>query len=352
MKIIIDISSLNPLALKRGVGNYYFHLIKALALLKDNNSYLLRERKNQNFKEAGLIHFPFFDPFFPTLPVFTKKPFVITIHDLIPLIFPKHYPVGIKGKLIWQRQKFLVKKAKAVITDSQKSKEDIIKILNYRQDRIFPIYLAADKEFRKIKIKKKDIRELEKKYHLPQKFLLYVGDINWNKNLTGLIRAFFEFRKYNKKIKLVLIGEAFKNKNLAESRHIDNLIFKLGLSSSVFRLGYLPLRDLIKIYNLALFYIQPSFYEGFGLPVLEAISCGCPVICSNQASIPEIAGNAALYFNPYSKTDLFKKLLFLSKNRNKRRILSHIGLKQAKKFSWEKTALQTREVYEKILAEV
>ncbi len=348
MKVVIDISLLHPAALKRGVGFYSLNLFQALKNLGDKNQYFLKKGKDISFS-PDLVHYPFFDPFFLTLPCLIRKKAIVTIHDLTPLKFPQHYPSGVKGKIKWQMQKRLVKNAKAIITDSHNSKKDTVEIIGYPQERIFPIYLAADDNFQPLKMKQLMIKRLREKYHLPEKFLFYVGDLNWNKNIKGLIRAFGEVGNKDKDLSLVLAGPAFENQDLRELKELKDLIEILGLVKRVLILGFIPAKDLVIIYNLAKLYIQPSFYEGFGLPVLEAMSCGCPVLSSNQGSLPEIGGQAVAYFYPFKENDLENNLSSLLKNKNKLKDLKKRGLMQAKKFSWRKTALETREVYEKII---
>lgn len=348
MKVLIDISKIHPYALKRGVGSYALNLVKSLKELpKDNNEYFL-QRDKQDYQKIDIIHLPFFDPFFLTLPIIRNKPTIITIHDLIPLKFPKHYPAGIKGKIKGYMQRLLVSKVQAIITDSISSKKDIVKIMNYPQEKIYSIYLAAGEEFKQLTGNWQ--LAIKEKYHLPDTFLLYVGDANWNKNISGLLKAFYDVKTTDSKLKIILIGSAFKNDNLLELQEIKKLIKKLNIEKEVKLLGFVPIEDLVAIYNLAALYIQPSFDEGFGLPILEAMSCGCPVLSSNQGSLPEVGGQAVEYFNPNKNGELVKKLIFLMNNKNKLNSLKILGLRQAKNFSWLKTAAETKKVYEAILS--
>lgn len=349
-KIIIDIFQLHPQALKRGVGIYALSLYQGLKALKDGNEYCLKKNKGRekSGKKANLIHYPYFDPFFLTLPCRGRIPVVVTVHDLTPLKFPSHYPAGIKGRIKWQRQKYLLKKVDAIITDSQNSKKDIVEIIGYPENKIFSIPLAVSNEFRKLENGNWELG-IKGKYHLPDVFLLYVGDLNWNKNVKSLVKTFYKLKDVDQNLKLVLIGSAFNNKSLKELKMLKKQIKRLKLNNDVKLFGFIPTKDLVKIYNLAILYIQPSFYEGFGLPVLEAMSCGCPVLSSNQASLPEVGGKAVEYFNPFKKDDLEMKLKSLVKNKLKLKKISKLGLKQAQKFSWKKTAEQTAKVYQKVL---
>ena len=176
MKVVFDIQRLHPLALKRGVGFYTENLVKALNNLEDSNEYILSQKrlKNINF---DLIHYPFFDPFFLTLPFLKKKPAIVTIHDLTLIKFPKQYQPGLKGKAKFIIQNLSLKNISAVITDSINSKKDILKILRIPENKVHVVYLAADKNFKKLANNKWEVKVREK-YHLPNKFILYVGDLN------------------------------------------------------------------------------------------------------------------------------------------------------------------------------
>lgn len=345
-KILIDISRLHPLALKRGVGIYATSLFTQLKRSANQRQYILKKDKQSSAINIDLVHYPFFDPFFLTLKPDVKTPFLVTVHDLIPLKFPQHYPAGVKGRLKFLVQKFWLKKAQVIITDSQNSQKDIVQILGYPAKKVFSIPLAVSKEFKQIK-QSKALDKIKKKYKLGPKFILYVGDLNWNKNLSGLLQAFSQLNDLS--LKLVLVGKAFEQKKLLPLQKLERLMVQLNIKDRIIKLGFIPNKELALIYNLALFYIQPSFYEGFGLPVLEAMSCGCSVLSSNQASLPEIGGQAVLYFNPYKSNDLTNKMKFLLDKGKTRKQLEQKGIKQSQKFSWEQTAKETEKIYQKVL---
>lgn len=355
VKVAIDISRLHPEAMKRGVGFYAQNLSKALKRLNDSNQYTLKKFTREK-TEADIIHFPYFDPFFLSLPAVRKQPTVVTIHDFTPLKFPQHFPSGFRGGIKWYIQKQIVKRVSAIVTDSYNSKKDIEKIVGYPAEKIFPIYLAADESFRKIQ-SASILRSIEAKYKLPAQFILYVGDLNWNKNVKSLVKAFNKLKAQNSKLKakiqnlkLVFAGSAFKNDELVELREVKKLTKDIKIENDIRLLGFVPTKDLIAVYNLAILYVQPSFYEGFGLPVLEAMACGCPVLSSSKASLPEVGGQAVEYFDPLIKQGLEDKLINLIGDSDKLKFLRIQGLKQASKFSWKKTALETRKVYEEILS--
>jgi len=356
MKIAIDVSSLKNTNQYRGVGIYTDLLIKSFRLLKiPGFSFQMVEEKKFP-QDCDLIHYPFFDLFFLTLPIKKLKPTVVTIHDVIPLVFPEHFLVGLRGSLKFQIQKKSLKNVKAVITDSENSKRDIFKYLNYPKEKIFVVPLAPADDFKKLEIGNWKL-EIKQKYQLPDNFVLYVGDVNYNKNIPGLIKAFSRFllqtseHSSRSSFKLVLVGKAFLDENLKEAKEILQLINSLKLSKKIVRLGWIPTEDLVGIYNLATVYCQPSFYEGFGLPVLEAMACGCPVVSAKTSSLPEACGDAAIMVNPYNPEDIARGIKEVLYDISIYDILRKKGLEWVKNFSWEKVAKETYEVYQKVVRE-
>jgi len=342
----------------RGIGTYFNNLVKALEKLSTVN-FQLSTIKNIP-ENVDIVHFPYFDPFFLTLPIIKKKPTVTTVHDLTPIVFPDKFPPGIRGKIRWQIQKYSLRKSSAIITDSENSKRDIVRLTGFPKDKIFVVYLASAPEFRLIKDALL-LRSIREKYHLPEKFVLYVGDVNYSKNISGLIKAFKRYTSEvspraelggpsTSEVKLVLVGKAFKDERLKETREIIKLIEFLDLTKKVTRLGFLPIEDLAAIYNLAIIYVQPSFYEGFGLPVLEAMACGVPVVCARVASLPEVTGAAAILVDPKNEEEIMAAInKVLSLSPRERQEMAKKSLTQAKKFSWEKTTQKTLEVYKKVI---
>jgi glycosyltransferase involved in cell wall biosynthesis len=350
MKVAIDATPLETGHKKRGIGIYTKNLIETLRKVDKDNEYILFTR-GQELPEVDLIHYPYFDLFFLTLPLFKKYPTVVTIYDVIPLIFWREFNPGFRAALKFQIQKFSLKNVARIITISQCSKKDIQKYLSVPADKIDVTYLAADSIFKPIDNKEK-LEETRKKYNLPQKFILYVGDVNYNKNLPRLFEAMAQVS-----VSLVIVGEAAKNEKLPEVRVLMKLAKKLSIEKQILRLGFVSDSDLVTIYNLAACYIQPSLYEGFGLPVLEAMACGTPVVCSNISSLPEIAGETAVYVDPESAESVasgIEKILrcpradyeTIDYETMKKKFQEH-----AKKFSWEKTARDTIKVYEKTIGD-
>ena len=342
MKIALDISPLKTGHQFRGIGVYTQNLKKAFKESKIPNLKIDLIEDGKISQDCNLIHYPYFDLFFLTLPFKKAKPSVVTIHDVIPLVFPENYKPGLRGTLKFQLQKLSLKGVKGVITDSENSKNDIFKYLNYPKERIYVVSLAPAPYFKVIK-EESILKRISEKYNLPENFVLYVGDVNYNKNIPGLIKAFAGLKG---DLSLVLTGKAFLEDDLRENQEITKLIKTLKLEKKVIRLGFLTTEDLVVLYNLAAVYCQPSFYEGFGLPVLEAMACGCPVVAANTSSLPEICGPAAIMVDPHNINDMIKGL---QEALLKKEELKEKGFAQVRKFSWEKTAKKTYEIYQKVV---
>lgn len=359
MRVAINTLPLATAHRVRGVGYYTEHLLQGM---KDESSIEVIEfTKSADLKRTkiDLVHYPWFDFFFHTLPI--KKPFptVVTIHDAIPLVFKERYPLGIKGKINFILQKISLMGCRFFITDSLASKKDIIKHLSVRSDKIEVIPLAADKSFRVLgEIK---LIQTRRKYNLPSRFLLYVGDANWVKNLPFLVESFRQICQEPNlaDVKLVLVGGVFLKKvedidhpELESLKDVNRKIKEYGLEDRVIRPGNVNGEDLVAFFNLATVYIQPSLYEGFGLPLLQAFSCGTPVVSSDRGSLPEVGGNAAIYFNP-SNVNQFKIILEeVLEDKALRNKLSKLGMEQAERFSWEKVIEDTQAVYKKVIGNV
>lgn len=352
MKVAINILPLKNANKYRGVGYYTLNLLESFK--KESDIEILEFSDIAELNDVDLVHYPFFDLFFHTLPIKKLFPTVVTVHDLIPLIFSKKYPVGLKGRINFYLQRFALQNCKFIITDSDASKEDITRLLKIKDKKIVTIPLATDSSF-KILSDAEPLR-VKRKYNLPDRFLLFVGDANYSKNLPFLIKGFNKLIKQSgfKNLKLVLIGGVFLRKvegidhpELVSLKQVNRLIEELKIQDKVIRPGNVGNEELVAFYNLAKVYIQPSLYEGFGLPTLQAFSCGTPVISSNAGSLIEVGGNAAVYFDPTDLGQLVAVTGEVLKNKSLRAKLSKLGLAQSAKFSWEKVARQTMQVYSK-----
>lgn len=348
VKIAIDISPLIDANSQRGVGYFAKNLVPALQQeIKTNPDYQnwslsLVKKTPPSDTNYDLIHYPFFDPFHLTLPTKKSTPTIITIYDLMPRQFKKHYPVGARGEIKWLIQRHRAQKTDLIITSSHYSKHIIKDILHYPEDKIYVTHGAANSSFRPIKNLSK-LKKVRQKYKLPNKFILYVGDINWNKNIPTLVKACQKL-----KYPLVIVGGAATKKNIPIHPWTKDLHW---LQSQIphpliILTGFVPDQDLPVIFNLATTYCQPSFAEGFGLVLVQAMACACPVTFSQEASVPEIMDYNGQMFNPYSQKSLQNALKKLWTNSKLRHQYIKKGLKRAKHFSWSLTAKQTLAVYQ------
>lgn len=342
MKIAIDVSPLNNGHKNRGVGAYTINLLNELKKIPELQ--IQEFNSLAEVKNADVIHYPYFDLFKHSLILHKTIPTVVTVHDVIPLAYPRAYPAGIKGRINYFWQKRALKKVTAVVTDSKASREDIIKYLGVSEEKIFPILLAPSGDFHKIK----NINELEKirnKYNLPKKFVLFVGNVNWNKNLLNIVEA-----SIRANVDLVLIGKSFEEKDNLD--HPEMFSFKSFLkiysdNRKIHIFGFMNDEALRAVMNIADILLLPSFAEGFGLPILEAQICGTPVITSNISSMPEVAGKGALMVDPYSVEDIYRAINKINNNQEIKKNLIGDGFKNVKKFTWGKTAKETLLVYQK-----
>lgn len=277
-----------------------------------------------NNGKPDMIHYLYFDPFFLTLPPIRSAKTIVTVFDLTPIILSDLYPRGIRGEIKWQIQKRLLQNVDAIITISQSSKNDIVSQIGISPEKVFVTYLAPDGPCRPLKIKKEN-------------FVLYIGDVNANKNISTLLKAIAIIPDTN----LILAGRAFLDNDLPEVMAIREEIKKLGIGPRVKFPGFVTGKEKVELLNQAKVYVQPSLYEGFGLPILEAMACGTPVICGGNSSMKEVAGNAATYADVADPNDLAEKIKSIQ--------VSGKEVVQASKFSWKKTASQTYDVYQSLL---
>jgi glycosyltransferase involved in cell wall biosynthesis len=347
MKIAIDVSPLQSGHKVRGVGFYLEHLKEALLKYHDENEYTFFTDRKKIPEQIDIIHYPYFDPFFLTLPFRNKYKTVVTVHDLIPIVFPNHFAAGLLGTTRWQLQKMRLRKVDGILADSQSSKEDIQQFVGINSEKIDVAYLAAAEHFKKLE-RGTWKEEIKKKYNLPERFVLYVGDITWNKNIPMLIQAMKEIN-----VTLVMVGKALANKNYDKQNpwNRDQVLFSelIKEDKRFIMLGFVPDEDLVALYNTATVFVFPSRYEGFGLPVVEAMQSGCPVVTAKNSSLKEVGGDAVYYVNEndiYSIANGVGEVFFSEKVQKD---LSHRGLLQAKKFSWKKTAEDTVEMYDRVI---
>ncbi len=369
----------------RGLGRYTSMLLKHLEDFDDKNRYFIYLRK-ENFRaysskkdnfvkkladipwyslkeqflmkkildkdKIDLAHFPHFN-----VPFFYKSPFLVTIHDLILIKYPTIRattlgPLKYKIKKMGYEQvlKKAINSSEKIIAVSNFTKEDIIKYFPQAAPKIKVIYESCENTKFELKLKRNKIPDSSKvvleKYGLKKPYLLYVGAAYPHKNLENLLLAFKIIKEKLKKNRLSLVlvgGEDYfyeKIKIFTKRKKIKDVIFP-GLVKEE---SYLR-----EIYAGSEMFVFPSLYEGFGLPPLEAMKIGVPVVCSRVASLPEILGEAAYYFNPQSPKDIAAKVIKVLNNHKFRKDLISRGERRVKLFSWREMARQTLEIYNQIL---
>lgn len=269
-------------------------------------------------------------------------PTVITVHDLIFKLFPEHHK-KLNYIFLNQAMPLFVKRADHIITISESSKRDLIEHYHTPPEKISVIYEAAAPDFRPPTAVQ--INAAKNRYHLPEQFLLVVGTIEPRKNYSRLIEALMQLRAKHPDLKLVVVGskgwlyESFFQK-IADLNATDHVIFT----------GFVSDEDLPAVYAAATITVMASIYEGFGLPILEAMACGTPVVSSNRASLPELGGNAAYYFNPEDIEEMAAVINTVLEDSALRITLRDKGVEQAARFSWEKTAQETIAIYRQLLS--
>ena len=289
-------------------------------------------------QQLDLCHFPN-----NTAPLCQSGPSVITIHDASLFLHSQHHP---PSRLLALRLLLphVARRATAVITVSHHARQDLIRVLHLPADKIHVIHEAAPDGFQPL-VDPIQRRQLRARYNLPEKFVLFVGTIEPRKNLKRLIRAVAQVRQRGCNTRLVLVGPNGWLINGSLEREIE----RLELSDMVQNLGYVPQEDLPGIYSLATVFAFPSLYEGFGLPPLEAMACGTPVLTSRDSAMAEICGEAACLVDPQQETSIADGLVCLLQDAELREHLRQCGLARAQQYSWERTARETAVVYEKVL---
>ncbi|MGL5086094.1 MAG: glycosyltransferase family 4 protein [Clostridium sp.] len=353
-----------------GIGTYTYQLIDSLNKVDSNNDYLIfmpngsslnlnnnftietvNELSNENFwddvrftnnftnSDLDLYHVPQNGVGLSSKINCLKA---ITLHDIIPLRMPE--TVSDRYLNIFNNElPNIILNSDGIITVSEFSKQDIAKEFNFPKDRIFVTHLAAEDIYKPLdKNLCKNI--LSSKYNINDDFILYVGGFSPRKNILGIIEAFSLLNKnLTPTLKLVITGKKGISYEIYKKR-----TEALSISSSVIFTDFIPLNDLPIFYNSSRLLVYPSFYEGFGLPPLEAMACGIPVIASNVTSLPEVCLDAALLINPNSIDDLKNAIENVLSNNTLRDTMIQKGLSISALYTWKKTALDTIRAYETI----
>ena len=267
---------------------------------------------------------------------------VVTIHDLIPYIMPETVGRGYLLKFLREVPR-IIQLSDGILTVSQWSKKDILKFFPIDPNKIIVTPLAANENYKPLD--KKWCKDyVKKRFDVDKPFILYIGGFSRRKNVKGLISAFINtYESYNEETCL-LIGGGYKE----EGQILYKYVKDIGFSEKIIFTGFIDDKELPILYNGCKCFVYPSFYEGFGLPPLEAMSCGAPVIASNNTSIPEVVDDAGILIDPFCINSLEEALLKVINDDSLRNKLSEKSLERASLFSWEKTAKKTIAAYETI----
>lgn len=269
----------------------------------------------------------------------TKIPQILAVHDLAYI----HYPNFLPSRHLWfykiYQKKFL-QKATQIVTVSKYSKQDIVQQFKIEEQKISIISNAAREQF--VPINFEDKEYAKRHYAQGCEYFLFVGGIHPRKNLMQLLKAFSIFKKRQlSSMKLVVAGKlAWKYQDILEK--LKTYKYK----EEVILLDYIPERELAKVTAAAYALIYPSYFEGFGVPIIEAMQSGVPIACSNTSSMPEVAADAALYFNPNNEAEIAEQMMLLYKNEQLRSNLIEKGFKQAAKYNWNNSAKQLWQLIE------
>lgn len=268
---------------------------------------------------------------------------ITTVHDVIPYIYANS-----STTLDWLIYRLWLPiaahRTDTIITDSEQSKEDIVKHLSMNANKVKVIPLAASEQYRPLQ--PQAVQPVLAQHQITTPYILYVGSIAARKNLPRLLEAYANLRKWSTKWTLVIVG-ARKWK----SSPVYETVERLDLAQHVHFTGFVEEEDLPALYNGADLFVFPSLYEGFGLPPLEAMACGTPVVTSNTSSLPEVVGDAAILVDPYNVEEITAAMRSVLEDPDLAQDLRQCGLTQAAKFSWERTARETIAVYEQVLGQ-
>jgi glycosyltransferase involved in cell wall biosynthesis len=364
INIGVDLRILNN-AYKTGIERYSYNLFSEICKFEDEKYYLIGEVMDKNFKNAekfeinidlpqsntvlankmlslmgyisdlDLLH----SPYFPVPKIRTFKG-VLTIHDLIPLRVPEWFGNNNVHDFFDTEIRETVKYIDHIIADSQATKNDIIDLFSIDENKISVVYLGVDQSFINILPNQGDNSILEK-YDINSNYILSVCTVEPRKNIQRILKSYEILRERHKeKIELVLVGRlGWKYENLLQ------MIKESKFSDDIILTGYVPDEDLLILYRNAEVFMYPSLYEGFGLPILEAMSCEAPVITSNVSSLPEVGGDSVMYCDPYDVESIVYTIEEIITKPSLQKELREKGKIRAQQFSWKKAAEQTRQIY-------
>ncbi len=369
MRLGYDITPLT--GIRSGVGNYAQYVLSHMAQLHPEWQYLLFSNRpfvdvNTMMPQARLVpaYFPYSRWLWMqfrlpqairqsqpdlchfmnnTAPFWHVVPYVLTIHDVSLFLHSQYHPRSRLLALRWLLP-LVARRAAHVVTHSEFARQDIMQVLDVPGEKITTVHAAAADHFRPFTdpVQQTIIRE---RYQLPEKFVLYVGTIEPRKNLPRLLKAMTTVWCYHPDCPLLLVGPSgWLMEGVLEKEKIN-----VGGKGQVRYLGYVAAEDLPGIYSLACVFAFPSLYEGFGLPPLEAMACGTPVLTSQHSAMAEVCGDAAWLVDPLDEAAIAEGLLMFLEQPVQRELFIERGLAQAQLFSWERTAQETAAIYEQVI---
>jgi glycosyltransferase involved in cell wall biosynthesis len=369
MRVAIDTRKIHDF----GIGTYIRNLLRQLARIDRDTEYVLLCREpdvgiaaqlgpnfrgvvepSPNYSLREQIHVPwvlrrerpdvYHAPHY-VLPPAVRCRSVVTIHDCIHLMFPQYLPNRVAYAYARASMWAAARRSNRILTVSEASKRDILNLFNVKPEKVVVVYNAIDEHFSATP-SDEHVARIRERYQLDHKFVLYVGNIKPHKNLVRLIEAFSQLRRTHDDLKLLIIGD-----EISKLPALRRAVHRHKLHKHVRFLGYLKDDTLTVLYRLASVFVFPSLYEGFGLPPLEAMASGTPVVTSNVSSLPEVTGNAAVLVDPYdveSIEDGMRRVLDDPKLAEELRLK---GLQRAREFSWERSVEKTQRVYREVAAD-
>jgi glycosyltransferase involved in cell wall biosynthesis len=369
MRIAIDVRKFHDF----GIGTYVQNLVKHLPRIDQDNDYfaLCRSEDEQAIQElsptltpvrvgasnysvsehigipaklrrlgADLFHSPHY-----VLPFFTPCPSVVTVHDVIHLIFPQYLP----SRMATHYARFMIKraldKAALVLTVSASSKRDLLTFFDVNPEKIVVIPNGIDRAM-KAEIPEEELGLTKERYQISGRTVLFAGNIKPHKNLERLFAAFAKVREDTEfeDLTLIVVGD-----ELSKYPSLRRAVARHKLRGSVRFFGFVPEPTLVALYKIADVFAFPSLYEGFGLPPLEAMANGTPVVTSNISSLPEVVGDAALTVDPYNVDDIARAISRLLKEQDLRDQMIRSGQERAGQFSWSRSVSQVHRAYQQVL---
>jgi len=369
MRVAIDTRKIHDF----GIGTYIRNLLRQLARIDADSEYILLCREadlgiaaqlgpnfrsvrepSPNYSLREQIHVPwllrrerpdvYHAPHY-VLPPAIRCRSVVTIHDCIHLMFPQYLPNRAAYAYARASMWAAARRSNRILTVSEASKRDILQLFNVKPEKIVVVYNAIDEHFSATP-SEEHVERIRERYQLDHKFVLYVGNIKPHKNLVRLIEAFSQLRRTHDDLKLLIIGD-----EISRLPALRRAVHRHKLHKHVRFLGYLKDDTLTVLYRLASVFVFPSLYEGFGLPPLEAMASGTPVVTSNVSSLPEVTGDAAVLVDPYDVDSIVDGIRRILDDPRLAEELRVKGLKRAREFSWERSVEKTQRVYREVAAD-